>query len=280
MAIRIITDSAADYSVQEIEKRNITCVSMAITFDEDTYLDGKEITKDEFYERLMGTEVFPKTSQPSPTSFLECFEEAKEAGDSVIAILVSGSLSGTIQSAQLAKSMAEYDDIHIVDSKNVTLAMRILVDRAVVMRDKGFAVEEILAELEDLKGRIRIFAGLDTLEYLCKGGRLSRTSANIGTLVNLKPVVTINEEGTVEVCGKQIGVRHAYKQIIKIVEEDQPDTNYPVYFIYSYDKKNCLGLIQALQKKGLDFGTPKTRGIGATIGAHIGPGAYGIVYVK
>lgn len=279
MAIRIITDSAADYSAKEIERRNITCVPLSITFGETTYL-GTELEKEAFYELLMGEEEFPTTSQPAPTRFLDCFEEAKEDGDEVIVVVLSGALSGTVQSATLAKSMAEYDKIYIVDSKTATLGMRILVDRAVVMRDKGCTAEEIVKELEELKGRIRIYAGLDTLEYLCKGGRLSRSAANIGTLVNLKPVIMVNQEGAVEVCGKQIGVRHAFKQIIKIVEEDQPDDSYPVYYVYSHDKKNCMGLIQAMQKKGLDFGEPKVRGIGATIGAHVGPGAYGIVYVK
>ena len=280
MAIRIVTDSAADYSAQELKKRNVTCVPMSITFDEMTYLDGVDLSKEEFFELLMSRKEFPTTSQPSPTSFLECFEAAKEAGDTVIAILVSGSLSGTIQSAMLAKSMAEYVRICIIDSKTATLGMRILVDRAVVLREQGREAAEIVEELEQLKERIRIYAALDTLEYLCKGGRLSRSQANIGNLVNLKPVIKVNAEGGVEVCAKQIGMRHAYKQIAKIIEEDRPDETYPVYYVYSYDKKNCAGFIQSLQKKGLDFGTPKIRGIGPTIGAHIGPGAFGVVYVK
>lgn len=280
MAIRIITDSAADYSVQELEKRNVTCVPMSVTFDNVTYLDGTDLTKEEFFELLISQKEFPTTSQPSPTSFLDCFEEAKREGDTVIAVLISGALSGTIQSAMLAKNMAEYEKIYIIDSKTASLGMRILVDRAVVMREQGCEAAEIVEELDRLKGRIRIYAGLDTLEYLYKGGRLSKSQANIGNLVNLKPVVKVTTEGGVEVCSKQIGMRHAYKQIAKFIEEDRPDETYPVYYLYSYDKKNCVGFIQSLQKKGLDFGTPKIRGIGPTIGAHIGPGAFGVVYVK
>lgn len=280
MAIRIITDSAADYTAQEIERRQIVCVPMAVTFGEEQYLDGVDLTKEAFFEKLMSCKDFPKTSQPSPTTFINQFEEAKAAGDTVIAILISGMLSGTIQSALLAKEMVEYENIYIVDSLNATLGMRVLVDKAVMMRDQGATAQEIIAELEELKPRIRVYAGLDTLEYLYKGGRLSKGQASIGTLVNLKPVVNVTEDGRVELFSKQIGIRPVYKQLAKLIEADEPDVNYPVYFLYSYDRKNCAGFISYLQKKGLDFGAPKLRGIGATIGSHVGTGAFGIVYVK
>ncbi|MCF0134326.1 MAG: DegV family protein, partial [Blautia sp.] len=236
MAIRILTDSAADYTKEEIEKRQIQRVSMAITFGEETYLDGVDLTKEEFYEKLINGKDFPKTSQPAPGDFLDCFEAAKESGDSVIVILISGAISGTIQSAHLAKEMAGYDDIYIVDSQNVTMGIRLLVDQAVLMREKGFSAQEIVGELEKLKGRIRLFAGLETLEYLSKGGRISKTAASIGNLANLKPVVQIDEEGKVDIIGKQIGTRRAYKSVLKCMEEHQPDCDYPVYYIYCYDK--------------------------------------------
>lgn len=280
MAIRIITDSAADYSAQEIARRQITCIPMSVSFGEEQFRDGVDLTKEEFYEKLLAKKEFPKTSQPSPTMFINCFEEAKAAEDTVIAILVSGELSGTIQSAMLAKEMVEYEDIYIIDSQNATLGMRVLVDRAVFLREQGCDAKTIIEELEALKPRIRVYAGLDTLEYLYKGGRLSRGQATLGSLVNLKPVVAVIQEGKVELCGKQIGMRHAFRQIANILEEDAPDVDYPVYFLYAYDKKNCVNFIQYLKKKGMDFGTPKLRGIGATIGSHIGTGAFGIVYVK
>lgn len=280
MAIRIVTDSAADYSVQEIEKRKITCIPMTVTFGEKSYVDGRDITKEDFFDMLIHEKEFPVTSQPSPSSFLDCFNEAKKNGDTVIAILISGALSGTIQSAMLAKTMSEYENIYIVDSKTATLGMRLLVDRAVVLKEQGWEAGKIVEELENLVPRIRIFAGLDTLEYLYKGGRISKTQASLGNFVNLKPVIEVSPEGEVLLRGKQIGMRHAYKQIGKMMENEKPDENYPVYFVYSYDKKNCAGFIQSLQKKGMDLGTPKLRGIGATIGSHIGPGAFGVVYVS
>lgn len=279
MAIRIITDSAADYSAQEIEKRQITCIPMTVTFGDKEYMDGKDITKDEFFKLLTEGKDFPKTSQPSPSNFLECFEEAKEAGDSVIAILISSALSGTFQNAVLAKSMADYENIFIVDSKIATLGMRILVDRAVKLRDAGRSAQEIVNEVENLRPRLRLFAGLDTLEYLAKGGRLSKTSAALGNLANLKPIITFTPEGNVSLCGKQMGVRHACKQVAKLTMADAPDMDCPLYLLYAYDQKNCAAFLHMLQKNGLNLESPKVRGIGPIIGTHIGTGAFGIVYV-
>ena len=229
--------------------------------------------------KLTNEKEFPKTSQPSPAKFADCFEEAKENGDDVVAILVSGALSGTVQSATIAKDIAEHDGVYIVDSKSATLGIRLLVDRAVRMRDQGKSAKEIAEALDELKARVRLFAGLDTLEYLQKGGRISKTAASIGSLAGIKPIITIDEEGKVAVCGKQRGNKNVFRQIIKYVEADMPDENYSVYFLYSADKKNCISFIQTLQKNGLDFGKIKTREIGPTIGSHIGPGAFGIVYV-
>lgn len=279
MAVRIITDSAADYSQAEIEKRKITCVPMSVSFGTESFLDGKELTKEEFYERLMEGEYFPQTAQPSPASFLDAFEDAKEAGDSVVVILIASVLSGTYQTAHLAKDMAEYDDIYIIDSKTATLGMRILVDRAVMLRDRGKTAQEIVSDVQNLVPRITLFAGLDTLDYLYKGGRISKTAASIGKMANLKPIISLDADGKVNVCGKQIGNRHACKAISKLVDENEIDYDYPVYFIYSYEKKNVALLAHSLEKNGMIIDEPKFREIGPTIGTHIGPEAYGIVYV-
>ena len=280
MAIRIVTDSAADYTKAEIEKRNIICIPMTVSFGDEVFTDGVDLEKEEFFERLKNSKCLPHTAQPSPASFLDCFEEAKTAGDTVIAILISGALSGTIQSAQLAKEIAQYDDIYIVDSCHATLSMRILVDQAVIMRHQGVCAKEIVAMLEKLKQRVTIYAGLDTLEYLYKGGRISRTEANLGKLINIKPVLTFTTDGSVVLCGKQVGFRHVFKQVLQLLEAAPPDMDYPVYFIHSGDKKNCVKFVQYLMKQTGEFEEPKLRGIGPTIGTHIGPGAFGIVYVR
>ena len=280
MSIQIITDSAADYTMDELKRRNIRCVPMSVSFGEEHYIDGVTITKEMFYDKLLNSKETPKTAQPSPAEFLDRFEAAKEAGDTVIAILVSSALSGTYQTAMMAKDMADYDKIYIVDSRSASLGIRILVDIAVNMRDQGLAADDIISEIESLKKRIRIYAGLDTLEYLYKGGRISRGVASIGALANIKPIVKFKSEGTVELCGKQVGIRHAIKYIAKMVDADKPDERYPVYYLYSHDRGNVAGFIRNLEKLGFVVENPKIREIGPTIGSHIGPDAFGIVYIS
>ncbi len=278
MAIRILTDSAADFTPAEIERNHIQCVPMTVTFGADSYQDGVDLTREAFYERLQKGE-YPSTSQPAPAAFLEHFQEARDAGDDLIAVLISGELSGTVQSAQLAKDLLGYDRIFIVDSRHATVSMRFLVNEAIKLRAEGKNAHEITEALEGLSGRIVLLAGLDTLEYLAKGGRISRNQANLGNLVNLKPLITF-EDGSVKLCGKQIGFRRAYRQVAKLMEEQEPDPDYPVYFLYTYDKSNCFGFIASLKRQGVELGRPKLRGVGPTIGTHIGIGAFGVVYVK
>jgi DegV family protein with EDD domain len=280
MSIQIITDSGADYTAEELKRRNIQCVPMSVSFGEENFVDGVTLTKEMFYEKLMSSKETPKTAQPSPVDFLDKFEAAKKAKDTVIAILISSALSGTYQTAVMAKTMSEYDDIYIVDSRSATLGMRLLVDIAVNMRDQGESAENIVAQLDSLKKKIRLYAGLDTLEYLYKGGRISKGVASIGALANIKPLVTFTSEGSVSLCGKQVGIRHAIKQVAKLVEADKPDEKYPVYYLYSYDRSNTAGFIRALEKNGFVVENPKIREIGPTIGSHIGPNAFGIVYIS
>lgn len=253
MAVQIIVDSTADFSAKEIEKRQITCIPMTVTFGNEQYIDGVDLTKEEFFVKLTNEKEFPKTSQPSPAKFAECFEEAKENGDDVVAILVSGALSGTVQSATIAKDIAEHEGVYIVDSNTVTLGIRLLVDHAVRMRDQGKSAAEIVERLEELKDRVRIYAGLDTLEYLQKGGRISKAAASLGRLAGIKPIITIDEEGKVAMCGKQRGNKNVFRQIIKYIDAEMPDENYSVYFLYSADKKNCISFIQTLQKNWTGF---------------------------
>lgn len=278
MAIRIVTDSASDYTAKEIQKRGIICVPMSVTFGETTYEDGVDLTKEDFFEKLLAGE-YPTTAQPSPERFATIFEEAKDAGDDVIAILISSELSGTCQGALLAKQLVGYDRVHVIDSRHATVSMRVLVDEAVKMRDAGSTAQEIVEMVEDLRERIYLVAGLDTLEYLAKGGRISGGAAGFGNLVSLKPIVTV-EDGKVVMCGKQIGMRRTYKQVQQFVEAHPRDEAYPVYYLYAHDKTNCLNFVATLKKAGIDFGKPHLRGIGAAIGTHIGAGAFGIVYVE
>ena len=170
MAIRIVTDSSSDFDPAVAKRRNVEIVSMPIQFGKATFLDGKTISSEVFYKLLKEGKENPSTSQPTPTDFLKVFESAKAAGDQVVAVLLSSVLSGTIQSAMIAKGMCDYDEIYIVDSLSATAGIQILVNYACKLRDSGLKAADIAAQLEQIKGRIRIFAVIDTLEYIYVSG--------------------------------------------------------------------------------------------------------------
>ena len=206
--IRFLVDTSSDYTVEEVKEKGMELVPLHITLGEADYRDGYDLTKDRFYELLTSNEEFPKTSQPTPQDFVDIFEDVQEKGDELICILLSSKLSGTYQSATLAKNIVEYDKIYLIDSLTATHGIRLLADHAQELAKEGKTAEEIVAALEETKSKIKILAVVDTLEYLCKGGRVSRTTAAIGEMAKVKPMITV-AEGEVAVVGKSLGKNKA-----------------------------------------------------------------------
>lgn len=279
MGIRIITDSSADFDTAVAKRRRIDIVPMAIQFGNASFLDGKTISHDIFYKLLQERRENPSTSQPTPEAFLTRFEAARAAGDQVVAVLISGALSGTLQSATIAKGLCGYEPIYIIDSRCATAGIQILVNYACKLRDSGLPAADIAGELERLKGRIRICAVVDTLEYLRRGGRLSGFQASLGTMTKLKPVVALRA-GTVAIAGKAFGTAAALRTLIKLVAEHPVDDAYPSYFLYTDDKSKEELLLPQLEEAGLLPQRLHPCSIGATIGTHTGPGALGLAYVE
>ena len=195
----------------------------------------------------------------------------------MICILLSSALSGTYQSANLAKNMVDYDKIYLIDSLSATHGIRILTDYGQHLAQNGFSAAEIASKLEETKKCIRVVAGVDTLEYLYKGGRLSKASATIGELANLKPILNVTAEGTVSVIGKCIGKNKAIQSIVKYIEENTIDTLFPLYTLYTCGTENCEKLEEKLTSAGYTIDARLQ--IGFTIGAHVGHGAFGIIYI-
>ena len=161
MAIRIITDSSSDFDLAAARRRGVEVVSMSIQFGGASFLDGRTISNEVFYQLLQEGKKSPSTSQPTPADFLALFEEARDAGDEVVAVLLSGALSGTLQSAVIAKGMCEYEPIYIIDSRTATAGIQILVNHACKLRDSGLNAAGIARELERIKDRVRIFAVME-----------------------------------------------------------------------------------------------------------------------
>ncbi len=278
MAIRIITDSSADFEPTVARRRQIDIVPMTIQFGSVSFIAGKTISNEVFYQLLQEGKENPSTSQPTPAAFLQLFEEARDAGDQVVVVLLSGSLSGTLQSAVIAKGLCDYEPIYIVDSRSATAGIQLLVNYACKLRDSGLPAAGIAQELERLKERVRIFAVIDTLEYLRRGGRLTGFQAGLGAVTKLKPAITVRD-GEVSIVGKAFGTAAAVKQLLKLLEEHPIDDSFPSYFLYSDDKGREELLLPKLRERGT---LPKRLHyccVGPTIGTHIGPGALGMAYI-
>ena len=272
--VRILMDSAADYPLAGQE--GLECIPITVSIGGRDYADGVELTPDTFYGLLTAGEEFPKTSQPSPQAFAEIFERAKEAGEELVYVALSSALSGTYQSACIAKDMVDYQGIYLVDSLSASHGIRLLIDRAVELRGQGSSGAAIAADLMELRGRIRLCAAVETLEYLRRGGRLSKTAAAVGEIAGLKPVITVTPAGEVAVVAKCLGRLKAVIQLQKLLAQADIDTRYPLYTLYTYGQENC----EFLESKLADGYTLAGRlQVGSTIGAHVGPGVFGVLYV-
>lgn len=278
--VKIITDSAADYEREELLQKDIICIPMKISFGENEYQENVDITKSEFYDLLETSTIFPKTSQPSVFEYEKNFKAFKESGDECVVITLSSALSGTYQSVLLTKDMAEFDRCYVVDSLNATIGQRILVDEAVRLRDEGKSAKEIAEYLEALKDKVILMACVDTLEYLYKGGRLSKAAYTVGSMVNIKPVITVTKDGRVEVASKALSIRKGIRSICDSLEDNPPDINYPIYVVYSYNRKNADMLAKKIRELGYEVLEENIFNLGGTIGAHVGKNACGYIYIE
>ena len=280
MSIRIFTDAAADLSHEESSALGVHVIPLQVIFGEETYLTGETLDRDTFWNRLISGEN-PKTSQPSPEAFLHAFEAALIAGDEIVYISVSSALSGTMQSAMLARSMLDTSAVHIVDSGSVSVGQKLLILAACRLRNEGrLSAAQIAQELEQLRSRVRVFATVDTLEYLARGGRISKAAASIGTLAQLKPQITISPEGTVEVYGKAIGRHRAIDALVKKIASFEIDHEYLIIPVYSHIAENADAFMRRLIKEGITCDAKLLTDLGPAIGTHVGPNAFGLAFIE
>ena len=279
MSVRIVIDSASDITLQRADELHLDFMPLKTIFGEGEYLDGITITHKQFYEKLIECGTIPTTSQIPPYEFEKKFKEIREAGDTAVVISLSSLLSGTYQSAVLASDGFE-DCIFTVDSLNVSLGLQSLVLYAVRLRDQGMSAKEIAAELERVKNKIVVLAVIDTLEYLKQGGRISKTAAWAGTMLAIKPVISI-VKGEVVILGKARGSKNGNNMLMRNVKESGG-----IDFSMPY----CLGytglddtLLQKYIRDSAVLWERKTDNlpittIGSTIGTHAGPGAIGVAF--
>lgn len=272
MSVKIITDSASDITQAEAKQWNIQVLPLRTIFNGQEFLDGITIDNRQFFQKLVESDVLPTTSQLSPYEYEEAFQAARAAGEEILCVTLSSRLSGCCQSARIA---ADAVPAVVVDSENVCVGQRILVELAVRLRDAGRSAREIGDILEQEKGSIRLIALLDTLEYLKKGGRISPAVALAGSLLSIKPVVAV-ERGEVVILGKARGSKNGSNMLMDLVRKCGG---------INFEKPYCLaysGLSDALLQKYITDSASLYAGqtehlpvstIGSTIGTHVGPGA-------
>lgn len=278
--VRIITDSAADFEPQELAEKKIECINIKVSFGDTEYLENETLSKTQFYSLLETEEEAPKTAQPSPYAYECAFKNAMEAGDEAIIITLSSAISGTYQTVCLIKEDVGFENGYVFDSLNATGGQRILVEEAVRLRDAGKTAREIYDALSALREKIVLYACVDTLEYLHRGGRISGAAYAVGSLANIKPIIRVSEQGTIEVPGKMIGMRKGMHYLMGKLTEIPRDENAAFYVMYTHNRKNGEILAQELGKKGITVPDNHIINVGAAIGAHVGPNACGLVYVK
>ena len=278
MKTRIIIDSTADLSAELKDKLSI--VPLTVHFGDEEYLDGVTIDHKTFYEKLIESDELPTTSQATPDSFIKEFDKVKEAGDSAVVITISSKLSGTYQSATIAAE--DYENIYIVDSGSAAIGSGILAKRALVLADSGIDARKIAEILNKEKEKIVIIALLDTLEYLKKGGRISKTVAFAGAVLNIKPVISV-EDGEIAILGKARGSKMGNNLLVEEIEKSGGvDFEKPVMLGYSgLSDVLLLKYIEDskyLWEKGLE--NIRYTAIGSVIGTHAGPGAIAAAFFK
>ena len=281
MSVRIITDSASDMSPAEHPALHV--LPLSVSFGTDVYMDGVDIDHQRFYEMLVERDELPKTGQVNPYAFSQAIAEAREAGDEAVIITVGAKLSGTNQSARTALAEMPGGDVFVVDSNNVTLGERVLVEYALRLVDEGRSAAQIAASVEAVRDRVVVIGLLETLEYLVRGGRLSAAAGAVGTLLNVKPVVAA-EDGLIVQLGKARGSKNGRNLLNQKVEKaGGVDFSMPLALGYT-------GLSDAVLKKYIEDSAALWAGhtegelpvhtIGATIGTHVGPGAVAVAFFQ
>ena len=278
--IRIMTDSAADFEHSESEKLGISTIPLAVYIDGREYKDDFLHSKERFYRLAKLSKDLPKTSQPSPYVYECALKKARDNGDSVVIITVSSALSGSYQSAVLARDLLGYKDCYVIDSKSASAGQKLVVKEALRLRDNGFSAKEIADFLLKFIKRIMIFACIDDMKYLYGGGRHTNAAVLLGSTGRIKPVISVTESGSVAFEAKTIGMRHGMNHMLLFLKKYGIDSSYPLYIMHTNSRNLALYFSKLIISKGISFDEGGIVSVGSVVGSHIGEGSIGIAFVK
>ena len=282
MGVRIIMDSASDIRFDYAKETGLGFAPLKTILAGVEYRDGVDIQPDSFYGKLKANKELASTSQVTVGEYSDLFAEAVNAGDEVVAITISSGLSGTYQSASIAAA-DHPGKVFVVDSLSATAGEQVLLGHALRMREAGAGAAEIFAALQELKKKIVLLVRVETLEYLKRGGRVSKTAAFVGGMLHFMPVLTLNAEGKLETVGKARGAKMSHKLVNDaIVARGEIDFSEPICITYAGDVND--GTVAAyLSDSDAIFGAHKEKisigQLGCVIGTHTGPGAFVVAFV-
>lgn len=276
--LRIITDTAADITTEEAKALDVILVPLAIRFGEEEIPMETEADFQAFFDRLDEAKTLPATSQPSPERYLEQFLLAKAQGDEVLVLTLSGGLSGTVNSARLAKEMSGYEPITIIDTRQAIITQRMLVERAVLRRAQGVSCQAIAQELEAAKDRMVVCGVLDTLTFLRKGGRIPPTFDIIGNALRIKPIIELKDGALIKL-GLVRGLSKGKETLWHEYEAVAVDTTWPVLTGYTFDRASGEAFRQETMAR---FGLTDCPlyPVGGVIGTHVGKNCLALAFVK
>jgi len=274
--VAVVTDSTADIPAAERERLGIEMVPLKVHFGEETYLDNIDLTPEQFYQKLKAFSGLPTTSQPSPADFFEVYKRLADAGRPIVSIHLSSAMSGTIQSAQLAKSMLPEADITVVDGRSASFGTGMLVMAAAELAAQGASAAEIEERVMQLRKSTRLYFLVDTLEYLHRGGRIGKASALIGSLLNIKPILTIDDEGMVSPLEKVRGAKKAVARVAERIAADFPESPVDLTLAITPGFTETAKELEERLKNTVNIGRKRVAEIGPVIGTHAGPGTVGV----
>ena len=274
--IKIITDSTLDLPVSLIREKDIEVLPLLINFGEESYLDGVEITTHEMLERMEKENVLPTTAQVTPNRFEDTFKKYLNEGYKIVTLTLSSEMSGTYQSACIAKNMLESDDIVVIDSRNVTSGLGVLALKACEFRDNGDSIFEIEEKIKNIIPKVKSSLGFESLENLVRGGRLSKTAGTIGSVLGLRLILEV-KEGQMAVKDKVRGSKKALKKVISDFENGNVDFDSPIVIDEILNEEIYEGLKKYFEEKNIEY----IHGIvGCTVGIHSGTKACGVFFIE
>jgi len=280
VAIKIITDSTSDLTAEVAKKWDIEVEPLTISFGDEVFADGVDITRREFYERLSVCTSLPTTAQVNPERFYNSFKKHTDEGNQVVCVLISQVFSGTIQSALIAMDMLgeAAKDVFIIDSKTACLALGALAIEAAKLRDLGLEVNELVKQVNELKEKVILYAIVDDLKYLAMGGRLSKTNKVIGSLLGIKPIVLVTKD-EIKPVEKVRGTAKGCEWLVSKLEQDPSDLTKTVFAGHTNAPEKLEQFINIAGDK--DYMKNAMQGeIGPTVGVHGGPGCIGFAYFR